>query len=268
MDSIRQGQYAGRPGSLDEPIRLLTWNIERGLNLLGIMDFIAKLRPDVCLLQEVDLNTKRTAGRDVADLLAARFEFNYVWGFEWEELSQGSASQRAYQGQAVLARCGIGEPRILRFSRQSAVWRPRPYLPRWQVFQPRDGGRMALAAELVSGRTRLVVYDLHLESHGDDDLRLLQVMEVVQDSLRYPLDTPIVVAGDLNTRDSPSPVREFLLRAGFRDACESSQCAPTRGNYKLDWIFTRGPVLCWDTKVHTEIRASDHFPLSSAVRIR
>jgi endonuclease/exonuclease/phosphatase family metal-dependent hydrolase len=268
VDSIRQGQYAGRSRGLDDPIRLLTWNIERGVNLLGIMDFVGKLRPDLCLFQEVDLNTRRTERRDVADLLAARFEFNYVFGLEWEELSQGSDTQPAYQGQAVLARSGIDDPRILRFCRQSDFWRPRGYLPRWQMFQPRRGGRMALAADLPWGPTRLVVYDVHLESRGDDDLRLLQLVEVVQDCLRYPRDIPIVVAGDLNTRDDPSPVREFLLRAGFQDACESGHCSATRGNYRLDWIFTRGPVVCSDTRVHTGIRASDHFPLSTNLRLQ
>jgi endonuclease/exonuclease/phosphatase family metal-dependent hydrolase len=262
VDSVLQGQYASR-SDLDEPIRLLTWNIERGLDLPGVMDFVEKLKPDLCLFQEVDLFAKRTARRDVADLVAERFDFNYAFGVEWEELSQGSRSEPAYQGQAVFARCPIQEPRILRFSRHSDFWHPRWYLPRLPVFQPRRGGRMALTAQLPWGRTRLVVYDVHLESRGDDDLRLLQLSQVTQDCLRYPINTPIVVAGDLNTRDRPSPLREFLIRAGFQDACEVGDCSATRGDYTLDWIFTRGPVLCSDTRVHREVRASDHFPLST-----
>lgn len=185
MTPILQGQYASRADSLNEPIRLLTWNIERGLQLPGVLDFMGRLKPDICLLQEVDLYAKRTGRRHLAELLAERFEFNYVFGVEWQELSQGSDSRPAYQGQTVLTRCQIENPRILRFCRQSNAWRPRAYLPRWQVFQPRRGGRMALAAEVTSGRKRLVVYDLHLESREDEDLRLLQLIEVVQDCLRY-----------------------------------------------------------------------------------
>ena len=266
MTSILQGRYATRAGALDKPIRLLTWNIERGLRLPGVVDFLGRLKPDVCLLQEVDLYTNRTGRRDVADLLAERFEFDYVFGVEWQELSQGSDSQPAYQGQAVLTRCRIEDPHILRFCRQTNAWRPREYLPRWPVFQPREGGRMALRAELRSGDRRLIVYDLHLESRADDDLRLLQLTEVVQDCLRYPRDTAIVVAGDLNTRDTPSPLREFLLRAGFHDACEGARRSATRSSYILDWIFTRGPVLSSDTKVHREVAASDHYPLSTTLR--
>ena len=105
--------------------------------LAGITDFVSGLQPDLCILQEVDLNAKRTGRRHLADQLAARFEFNYVFGVEFEELSQGSKTERAYHGQAVFARYPILAPRILRFSQQSDRWRPRWFLPRWPVFQPR-----------------------------------------------------------------------------------------------------------------------------------
>lgn len=266
MDEILQGEYAPRSGerhALNE-IRVLNWNIERGLNLPGVMSFVRRHQPDLCIFQEVDLNAKRTGRRHVADLLAAHFQFNYVFGVEFEELSQGSDTERAFHGQAVFARCRITAPRILRFSRQSDIWRPRWFLPRWAAFQPRRGGRMALIAELVFGRTRLVVYDLHLESQGDDHLRLWQLSEVVHDSLRYSLDTPVLVAGDLNTRNSPSPLRRYLLAAGFQDACGNYRCQGTKRNgQRLDWIFIRGPAVCSETRVHQEIRASDHYPLST-----
>ena len=264
MSTVLQGQYARSSGFSNKPIRVLTWNIGRGLNWAGITDFVSRLQPDLCIFQEVDLNAKRTGRRHLADQLAARFEFNYVFGVEFEELSQGSKTERAYHGQAVFARYPILAPRILRFSQQSDRWGPRWFLPRWPVFQPRRGGRMALVAELATGRTPMVVYDLHLESQEDDALRMWQLSEVVQDSLRYPADTPIIVAGDLNTRDMPSPLRSYLLQAGFRDACENGNCGGTKPNGQtLDWIFSRGPVVCSGTRVHREIRASDHFPLST-----
>ncbi len=266
LDRILQGQYASRRHNCSqaEQIRLLNWNIERGLDLAGVMDVIRREQPDVCVFQEVDLNARRTGKRHVADLLAAQFEFNYVFGIEFEELSQGSNTGRAFQGQAVFARCQIDVPHILRFSRQSDYWRPRWYLPQWPVFQPRHGGRMALVVELVIGRTRLVIYNLHLESQGSDNLRLWQLSEVVHDSLLYSHDTPVVIAGDLNTRNAPSPLRDYLLASGFRDACEGSQCRSTKPNGQmLDWIFVRGPAICSGTRVHHEIRASDHYPLST-----
>ncbi|MEN6533616.1 MAG: endonuclease/exonuclease/phosphatase family protein [Bryobacteraceae bacterium] len=265
MDRILQGQYAGPFNALlAKQIKVLDWNIERGLKLDGVTDVIRRERPDVCILQEVDVNTKRTGKRNLADLLASQFQFNYVFGFEFEELAQGSSTDKAFQGQATLARYRIEAPRVLRFSRQSGHWNPRWYLPAWEMFQPRRGGRMCLVSELVIGRTRLVIYNVHLESKEGDDLRLWQISEVLQDSLRYPHGTPIIIAGDMNTRVVPTPLRDYLLASGFRDACEGTHCQITRPKGdRLDWIFLRGPVESSGIKVHNDVRASDHYPLST-----
>ena len=268
VSHIRQGRYAIHSDEPLNAIRVLNWNIDRGLRLPAVMDFIGRQRPDICILQELDLNARRTLRIDVADFLAANLDFNYVFGVEFEELSQGSKMDPAFHGQAVLARCQILESRILHFSRQSDFWDPRWFLPKWPVLQRRRGGRMALSAELGLGNTRLVIYDLHLESKGDDELRLSQLSEVVQDSQRYPQETPIVLAGDLNTHQAPSPLRRYLLSAGFVDASEGCDCHGTiRDGRTLDWIFIRGPLICSGTRVHREITASDHYPLSTVLRL-
>jgi len=264
MDYILSGDYASIWNSLipRRSIRAMNWNINRGLKLPEVMDFVSRQRPDLCILQEVDHNAIRTGKRPVAEVLASHFKFNYVFGIEFEELGQGSQTERAYHGQAVLARWRITRARVLRFRRQSDFWRPRWYVPDWPMFQRRNGGRMALVAEIDIGRTRLVVYDVHLESQGDDRLRLWQLSEVVQDSVQYSTDTLVVVAGDLNTRTKPSPLRHYMLTSGFQDACENLGCPPTKPNgHTLDWIFIRGPAVASDTRVHRETMASDHFPL-------
>jgi endonuclease/exonuclease/phosphatase family metal-dependent hydrolase len=226
-------------------------------------------KPDLCLFQEVDLNAKRTGRRRIADMLAAKFDFNYVFGVEFEELSQGSETNPAFQGQAIFARSPISHPRILRFARQAHFWEPRWYLPRWQVFQRRKGGRMALTAEVELGASRLVVYDVHLESKGGDGLRFAQLSEVVLDSLRYPPSVPVVVTGDLNSSDPPSMWSTYMLHFGFQDACAGTARRGTkRDGRTLDWIFTRGPVYCSESRVHSDIAASDHFPVSTVLTLK
>lgn len=271
MDYVISREYATCFFALTPPrrnITLLNWNINRGLKLPSVVEFVSRQKPDICILQEVDLNAKRTGRTDVADVVASHLRFNYVFGVEFEELSQGSKTDRAFHGQAVLARWRIDQAKTLRFKRQSDVWRPRWFLPRWPAFQPRTGGRMALIAEVMMGRTKLVVYDVHLESQGDDDLRLSQLSEIVHDSNRYSMDTPIVIAGDLNTRNAPSPLQHYLLASGFQDACDSRYCRGTKPSGETrDWIFTRGPVTCSGTTVHHEITASDHFPVSTNLTV-
>lgn len=266
MDSIFSGEYASIWNAVipRRSIRILNWNINRGLKLPDVMAFVGKLQPDLCIFQEVDHNAKRTCRISVADAVASRFKYNYVFGVEFEELGQGSRNSSAYHGQAVFARWRIADSRILRFHSQSDFWKPRWFLPEWPMLQRRRGGRIALVVELAIGRTRLVIYDVHLESQGGDRLRLEQLSEVVRDSVQYPAGTSIVVAGDLNTRAIPSPLRRYMLASGFQDACENLGCAPTKPNGNtLDWIFVRGPAVASGTKVHADIKASDHFPVST-----
>jgi hypothetical protein len=66
------------------------------------------------------------------------------------------------------------------------------------------------------------------------------------------------------THNAPSPLQHYLLAAGFQDACAESGCRGTKPDGRtLDWIFTRGPAVCSGTRVHREIKASDHYPLST-----
>lgn len=269
LDRILSGRHATQTRGSNGSIRLVSWNIERGLRLPAVLDFLRKQSPDICLLQEVDLNARRTGRRNVAEVIATELGLNYVYGIEFEELSQESGASRAFQGQAILSWGEFRAARVLRFRRQSDYWRRRWFLPNWQVFQARNGGRMALAAELQLGSTRFVIYNLHLESKEHDELRMGQLTEVLHDTRQYPSDTAVLVAGDLNTRSSPSPLHGMLPAWGFHDACDSFGCRPTKPNgQRLDWIFGRGPVVFDATKVHQDVTASDHYPLSTDLLLR
>jgi hypothetical protein len=42
------------------PFGVMNWNINRGLKLQGLVEFLADANPDLILLLEVDLNARRT----------------------------------------------------------------------------------------------------------------------------------------------------------------------------------------------------------------
>ena len=178
---------------------VLTWNIERGERLEDVAAQLRKFAPAVALLQEVDLNARRTGRKDVAAELARSLGSNYVFAAEFEELGQGGRRSPAYHGQAILTSLRMSSPKSLRFRDQVGYWRPRWYLPNWAIFQRREGGRLALTVELTAASRRLVVYNVHLESRETEALRLRQMEEVIEDIRRYPADTAILVAGDHNT---------------------------------------------------------------------
>src|ERR1700756_4769253 len=106
MNDILAGNFAVCRWQFWSPqaIRVVNWNIDRGLHLPEIADFLESQQADLITLQEVDLSARRTHYRNVAEELARKLGMNYVFGCEFEELTQGSRNSPAYHGQATLSR--------------------------------------------------------------------------------------------------------------------------------------------------------------------
>ena len=251
------------PGSL----RIVDWNIDRGLQLQAVIDFLASTNADILILQEVDLNARRTHRLNIAEEIARKLQMDYVFGREFEELVQGSKASPAYHGHAILAKWPISNPRLIRFSRQSHFWQPRWYLPRIEPFQERLGGRIALVADINVAGSKLVIYDLHLESRANDELRFSQAQEVLSDAARQDPRCPLVIAGDFNLDASKGAASAFAT-AGFQEAIAEPH-TPTTPSHRLfepgrriDWAFVRGPIRAGSGRVHNQVKASDHYPIS------
>ncbi len=270
MQEILTGKFAPLPLTLWPPksLRIVDWNIERGQQLQGITEFLASADADILILQEVDVNARRTHRVNIAEEIARKLGMNYVFGREFEELVQGSKNSPAYHGQATLSKWPIVNPRLIRFSKQSHFWQPHWFLPKIEPFQERLGGRIALVAEINAAGQKLVTYNLHLESRGTDALRISQLEEVLADATRCDADRPVIVAGDLNTDASRKAVAFAVAKAGFQDAVTAphTPTTPARGLFEggrqIDWAFVRGPVRTSSGQVHRRVKASDHYPIS------
>ncbi len=219
MDEIRQGSFA-RPTPAPQHLNVVDWNIDRGTQLDRIAAAMEAQQPGLMILQEVDLNARRSNRVDVAHELAKRLSLNYVFAPEFQELGQGSSDDPAYHGQAILTSLPVRSTRILRFQNQSGFWKPHRYVPSWGLFQRRLGGRLALIAELEFNGRPLVVYNLHLESRRAGRIKLAQLDEVLADARRYPENSAIVIAGDLNTkyRHSMRDIVQELTQSGYENA--------------------------------------------------
>ena len=267
---IESGNFAPRGWAVwpRSSIRVVDWNINRGLRLDSILEFLGDTGVDLIILQEVDLNARRTHQRNIAREISQKLKMNYVFGREFQELTQGSRTSPAYHGQATLSRWPLSKPRILRFHQQSNFWRPRWFLPDIEPFQERIGGRMALISEVSIGDRTLVTYNLHLESRGDDALRCSQLDESFSDARTYKVDTPIVLAGDLNMDVSRSAAAAAAGQAHFQSSFMQRPVPTTPAHSRfdrgraIDWVFTRGSVQALSPQVHNSVSASDHYPLS------
>jgi endonuclease/exonuclease/phosphatase family metal-dependent hydrolase len=269
MQEIETGGFAKPQFVVCPPsrIRVVSWNINRGLELQRIITFLESANADVVFLQECDVNARRTRHLNIAREISQKAAMNYVFGREFQELTQGSRASPAFHGQATLSRWPLSGARIIRFRRQSNFWRPHWFFPEVSPFQERLGGRLALVTETnVAGKT-VITYNLHLESKGDDALRCAQLSETLDDATRYARNMPIVLAGDFNLDVSESAAATALRQANFQDAFAGQHLPTTAHSFLeqgrvIDWIFTRGPTCSSEPRVHRLVKASDHFPLS------
>lgn len=270
VDHVVAGSFAVEESCAESVSKLavVSWNIERGVRQQKIAHALRHdLAADIYLLQEVDFHSRRSGFRPVAEDLARDLRMHYVFGVEFEELAQGRPGRPAFHGQAVLSRFPIVAVRVLRFRHQLHDWGPL-WKPRWAWLQPRRGGRMALVVELQLGQQTLVVYNVHLESRASDAGRAKQIGEVLEDiRLHYSPETPVIVAGDLNTeKGRNSPVLRELRAARFHDALSNHKGrvrTKVGSNGRPDWIFLRR-LRSFDAGVR-ELAISDHFPLTARI---
>ena len=239
-------------------LRIVSWNIERGVRFDGILEELRSIDADVLLLQEVDRYCQRSGARDVARDLARSLGMNWITGGEFQEVGEGNGTVAATTGQAILSRDEIRDARVI-------VFRDQAHL-RWRLnlLQPRRGGRIALKATTAG----IVFYNLHLESGGSDDLRRSQLAQVLADAAldRRP---PVVIAGDFNSSAgaTPSMVGSFDA-AAFTDVLKGAKDRRTsvRHAHPIDWMFARN-IRSREGHMRPAANLSDHYPLVGAIQL-
>jgi endonuclease/exonuclease/phosphatase family metal-dependent hydrolase len=269
MEEVETGTFAnGRVVSkAPDVIRVVSWNIARGCQLDGVTEFLLNNQADLIILQETDRNSRRTLYRNIAQEISQKLGMNYVFGIEFQELSQGSYHSPAYHGQATLSPWPISNPHILRFQRQSKFWHPYWWAPKLPFMQRRVGGRMALRTIVSIGSRALVVYNLHLESRSDDSLRCSQLIQSLEDANRYSSNVPVIAAGDFNfdimQRSPSSAIANASFYNPFAGIRTKTTRSPRFGQGKaVDWILIRGSLRAASPQVHSSVTASDHYPIS------
>lgn len=247
-------------------LRVMSWNIERGVRFAEIRQHLGREAADLVLLQEADWEARRSGGRRIAEELASALGLEWVFAPEFLELGQRIGGRDAWHGQATLARLPVRAARLLHFRVQSASWRPKPWLPHWSVFQPREGGRLALITEHTAAGVPLIVYNLHLESRGAEELRLGQIREVLEDARHAPPGAVVLIAGDFNTKTgAASPVIREILAGGFCVAAGGG--ITTKRGQALDWIFVRGPARASGARIRNDVRPADHYPVEVTIEM-
>lgn len=117
----------------DSTLKIMTWNIRFGIgrgewfgdacgtkaiytedevlaNLKLIVNRINQVKPDILLLQEVDINAKRSGYINQLKWIMDRTDFNYaVYGMQWQaQFIPSDGLGRLHEANAILSRWPIG----------------------------------------------------------------------------------------------------------------------------------------------------------------
>jgi endonuclease/exonuclease/phosphatase family metal-dependent hydrolase len=185
--------FAPAPPLVPQELGVLMFNMERGVHLAEIQDFLGDcpdIQPfDVILANELDDGCARSGNKNTARELAQAFDLNYAWGLEFIELV-GDDNEKGYHGNAVFSRWPIRRAGVIRLPEQYNWYFDR---------QRRIGGRLAVYAQLDVGGRPLGVVSIHLENRADGEGRKAQMAEVLKGVRRELPGMPVILGGDLNT---------------------------------------------------------------------
>ena len=186
--------FVAPPAKIPEALGVLMFNMERGVNLPEIQEFLRDcpdIQPfDVILANELDDGCARSGNKNTARELAQAFGLNYAWGLEFIELVNDE-NAKGFHGNAVFSRWPIRRAGVIRLPEQYNWYYDR---------QKRIGARVAIVCSLDIGGREVGAVSVHLENRADSEGREAQ-MAVVYDEIKksFAPDTPVMIGGDLNT---------------------------------------------------------------------
>jgi endonuclease/exonuclease/phosphatase family metal-dependent hydrolase len=306
--SIEGANFIREQAAPKDEIVLCAYNAQMGLRLddqLRAFGGDAGMpSPDILLLSEADRGCTRSGNRNVAREYARALGLCYVYGVEFIELPRsigpgGGIRGCCEHGNAIASRFPLGNVRLIRHNRaRRRHSKPQRVL---RVGEPRLGGRVALAADVLIGERKLRVYSVHFDSLriGERVLRLLSVQfdrgnrrrgsrwsdayheaqarELMDDA--SGLRSGVVMGGDMNIASFPRelgkngslvPATRALVEAGYPDAhaaLPASERVTQKYGVVCDLIFGRGVRF---TAAGVGKRAiwrglSDHLPVWASV---
>ncbi len=217
----------------DSSVRVMTWNIRFGIGrgewfgdacgdkvvytenevlekLQSVVDRINQVKPDILLLQEVDINSKRSAYVDQLRWILDRTDFNYaVYGLQWKaQFIPSDGLGRLHEANAILSRWPIGaSTRIQLPLRQDQDALTRYFYERCC---------MVKAKIEIPGAGAFYALNIHASAFATDDTKHQHIMAFKDEMDKIANDGGWFVAGgDLNTLPPGSDSTDYC----YEDMC-------------------------------------------------
>lgn len=217
-------------------IRVVSWNVSAGRrsSLGQVQAVLEQLDADVLLLQELDVETRRTGMVDQPQVLAdaLEMELGFAAALEWDG---------GDFGLAVLSRLPFSAARRISLDSEGG-------------YEP----RIVFDVTVCAGAQSLQMFDVHVDFVEEVNVRNL---EDLSELLGPDPPGPLVVAGDFNaTEDTPGV--QAMLSTGLVDVFDQWDPGPTRNGERIDFMLVdEASALRVIDAGRMETEASDHTPL-------
>lgn len=231
-------------------IDVMTFNIRFGelSTLEQLASYIKKENPDIVALQECDWKTFRfkvpqQARKAFINELAYHSGYFGLFG---KSIKYGGG----YYGVGILSKYPI-------------IKSERILLPH---FPPREQRVMLLAEIEMPNKSVVTFISTHLDS-TTDTIRQRQIA-FINERIKQ-IETPVIIAGDFNSSPDSKEIEEGFsnwFNATNNDYTYSTQ----EPKAKIDYIFCypANRFVLKSTQVHTDCLLSDHFPVTSKIKLK
>lgn len=182
-------------------IGALAWNIERGIQLDGILDALENHDrmndKDVLLLTELDYGMARSSNRFVAREIAERLKLNYAFAPVYIALQKGSGVEAEAEGENTRSIHGLAMFSRWPMKNVHAIPLPNGKDKMWGK-EKRLGHLRALFADIRHPAGTFRAVTIHLDVHCSREHRRRQ-MRLILDHLDTLPPMPTLIGGDWNT---------------------------------------------------------------------
>jgi endonuclease/exonuclease/phosphatase family metal-dependent hydrolase len=240
---------AGTAQKKQNALRVMSYNIHHAnppsrpglIDLDTIAGVINKLKPDLVALQEVDVNTGRSGGKDQAKILAEKTGMQVYF-------AKAIDHDGGDYGVAILSRLPISDFKTYALPRvQGSHAEPRV---------------LAMVKVQVANNKSIFFACTHLDAERPDSNRIVQAKEIAR--ILQGQDLPVILAGDINA-EAGTAVVDILDRAFLRSCLiDCGFTIPVEKPSKtIDFIFysRNSSFSVKEHKVINERYASDHLPV-------
>jgi len=189
------------PSVVNQRVSTLAWNIERGIQLDGILDALKHhdrlQNKDLLLLTELDYGMARSGNRFVAQEIAQDLNLNYAFAPVYIALQKGSGVESAMSGENTASIHGLAMFSKYPMKNVHAVPLPNGKDKMWGK-EKRLGYLRALIADIEHPAGAFRSVTVHLDAHCSRVHRRLQIKLIV-DHLDTLPPLPTILGGDWNT---------------------------------------------------------------------